>query len=86
MSSRPLLHAIDRAPRVDTTPATTRLQWATWIQWGALTVLVAGIPSWLLALFLVPNPEATELTFAVGMVWASLTPPLIRWIGRRLRG
>lgn len=63
----------------------SRLLWAVWIQWAALTIVVATAAAYALASFL-PNLEAAQLTFAVGMAWSSLTPPVLRAIRRRIRG
>jgi hypothetical protein len=56
-----------------------------WLAWTAVTIVVDVVVA--IALVLVwPHLEAAVLAFAGGIGWATLTPLVIRRLGRALRG
>ncbi len=61
------------------------LPMAAWLTWSAISIVVA-VAAALLAAIALPNLEAAVVTFGIGMGYSAMTPRILRWASRRLRG
>jgi hypothetical protein len=57
-----------------------------WLAWTALSTVVAVASAYAVGIVIRTSIETGILLFAGGLAWASLTPLVIRRIGRWLRG